>query len=78
MARFWKLTDETGDPVYVDPYEIVQVFIDEDKFTAYTVRGGAQNYYKLDKASGERVLAWAESESEEIPEIGGRPLFGVA
>lgn len=78
MARFWKLTDYANDPIYIDPTEIVQVFVTDDKSISVGLRGDGTNDIELDKASGERILAWAESESEEIPEIGGRPLFGVA
>jgi hypothetical protein len=68
--RFWRLRDDHGDPLYIDPAEIAVVYLsgrDEDAGAeAGQVRvllKTSATYFSLDDASGLQVLEYFERTS---------------
>lgn len=81
MARFWRFKSGNfkGEFFYVDPSQIVGVShqskYDDDGNDCFviTLRGGDE-YYVYDADDAQKLLRWAESESEAIPDV--PPLNG--
>lgn len=77
MTRFWRLDNRHtpgGEHFYIDPSEIVAVDFDcpdddnkEPPEYTVTLRSGEMWY--LQKGDGEKLMRWAESQAENIPEV---------
>lgn len=81
MARFWRFKSDKfeGEFFYVDPSKIVGVsheskYDDEDKDCFVITLEGGDEYWVHDPDDARRLMAWAETQSEEIPVTMPRPM----
>ncbi|HEY0171155.1 MAG TPA: hypothetical protein VGB98_09030 [Pyrinomonadaceae bacterium] len=68
--KFWRLRDDHGDPLYIDPADISAVYLSgpEEKSDApagqvRVALKGSSGYFALDDASGLQVLEHFEGTS---------------
>ncbi|MDQ4121681.1 MAG: hypothetical protein M3209_09575 [Acidobacteriota bacterium] len=66
MKRFLKIKCSDG-AMFVDIAEINAVYIDDDKHVSVNVKSGESFHTDLED-EGQKLLAWAESQSESLAE----------
>lgn len=72
MSRFWRCQDPDlpDEVIYFDPNEIIQLErITNEEGDYYYVMLRCGESLKLDLKDGKRLMNWAESEAETIPEV---------